>query len=117
MRKVLIVDDAQFMRVSLRKMLEENEFEVVGEASNGIEAIEKYMILKPEIVTMDITMPDMNGVDALKEIKKYDSNAKVIMISAIGQETWVKRAILEGAKGFIIKPFKKENVIKTISKL
>lgn len=86
MRKVLIVDDAQFMRVSLRKMLEENEFEVVGEASNGIEAIEKYMILKPEIVTMDITMPDMNGVDALKEIKKYDSNAKVIMISAIGQE-------------------------------
>lgn len=117
MKKVLIVDDAMFMRVALKTMLEKNGYEVIGEAENGADAISKYSILKPDIVTMDITMPKMDGVEALTEIKKKDPNCKIVMISALGQETWVKKAIIIGAKGFIVKPFKEEHVIKTLSKL
>lgn len=117
MKKVLIVDDAAFMRLSLRTMLERNGYEIIGEAVNGLDAIEKYTILKPELVTMDITMPDMDGVQALEEIKKQDPNAKVIIISALGQETMVKKAIMLGAKGFLVKPYKEENLIKAIGKL
>lgn len=117
MKKVLIVDDALFMRVSLKKILEENGFEVVGEANNGLEAISKYMILKPDIVTMDITMPEMNGVEALEQIKKQDPAAKVVMISALGQEEWIRKAIMLGAKGFIVKPYKQEYVVDTLKKL
>lgn len=117
MKKVLIVDDAQFMRFSLKKMLEENGFEVVGEAVTGLEAIEKYFALKPDIVTMDITMPDMDGVQALSAIKSKDPNAKVVMISALGQESWVKKAVLHGATTFIIKPYKTEYVIDTLNKI
>ncbi|WPC39352.1 response regulator [Clostridium sp. JS66] len=117
MKKVLIVDDAMFMRVALKTMLEKNGYEVVGEAEDGADAISKYSILKPDIVTMDITMPKMDGVEALTEIKKKDPNCKIVMISALGQETWVKKAIIIGAKGFIVKPFKEEHVIKTLSKL
>ncbi|AKN30857.1 histidine kinase [Clostridium carboxidivorans P7] len=117
MKKVLIVDDAMFMRVALKTMLEKNGYEVVGEAENGADAISKYSILKPDIVTMDITMPKMDGVEALTEIKKQDPNCKIVMISALGQESWVKKAIIIGAKGFIVKPFKEEHVIKTLSKL
>lgn len=117
MKRVLIVDDALFMRTALKSMLEKNGYEVVGEADNGIEAINKYTILKPEIVTMDINMPDMDGVQALSEIKKRDPKCKVIMISALGQESWVKKAIVIGARGFIVKPFKEDHVIKTLSKL
>lgn len=117
MKKILIVDDAMFMRVALRTMLEKNGYEVVGEAEDGADAISKYSILKPDIVTMDITMPKMDGVEALSEIKKKDPNCKIVMISALGQETWVKKAIIIGAKGFIVKPFKEEHVIKTLSKL
>lgn len=117
MKKVLIVDDAMFMRAALKTMLEKNGFEVVGEAVDGADAVSKYSILNPDIVTMDITMPKMDGVEALTEIKKKDPNCKIVMISALGQESWVKRAIIIGARGFIVKPFKEEHVIKTLSKL
>ena len=117
MKRVLIVDDAAFMRISLKKILEDNGFDVVGEAKNGLEAVDKYKILKPDIVTMDITMPEMNGLDALIEIKKQDPAAKVVMISALGQETWVKKAVMSGARGFVIKPYKQEYVVDTLRKL
>ncbi|OCA97194.1 response regulator [Clostridium beijerinckii] len=119
MKKVLIVDDAVYMRLSLREILERNGFEVIGDAENGIEAIDKYKMLSPDIVTMamDITMPEMDGIQALEEIKKIDSNAKVVMISAMGQEYIVRESIMNGAKGFIVKPFKEENVIKSLSKI
>ena len=91
MRKILVVDDAAFMRLSMKTMLEKNEFEVLGQAENGVKAIEMYKLLKPDIVTMDITMPEMEGIEALEEIIKFDSNAKVVMVSALGQETKVKK--------------------------
>lgn len=111
MKTVLIVDDAAFMRLSIRKMLEKNGYEVVGEAENGLVAVEKYMELQPDIVTMDITMKDMNGLEALKAIMERDKNANIIMVSAMGQEAMVKDAVLSGAKGFIVKPFKEETLI------
>ena len=117
MKRVLIVDDAAFMRMSIRKMLEENGFEVVGEAENGVMAIEKYQELQPEVVTMDITMPEMDGLEALREIKKLDPAASVVMVSALGQEARMKEAIIYGAKGFIVKPFKEEIIISALSKL
>lgn len=115
LKKILVVDDAIFMRKSLRMILEQNEFEVVGEAENGEEAIEQYKLLKPDIVTMDITMPVMNGIEALKAIIKVDSKANIVMISAVGQESYVKEAIISGAKSFIIKPFKGETVIQILN--
>ncbi|MFR9069919.1 MAG: response regulator [Paraclostridium sp.] len=117
MKRVLIVDDAAFMRMSIRKMLEENGFEVVGEAENGVMAIEKYQELQPEVVTMDITMPEMDGLEALREIKKIDPAASVVMVSALGQEARMKEAIIYGAKGFIVKPFKEEIIISALYKL
>jgi two-component system chemotaxis response regulator CheY len=116
MKKVLIVDDAAFMRLSLKTMLENNGFEVVGEADNGIKAIEMYKKLKPDIVTMDITMPNMEGTEALEQIVKFDAKANVIMVSSLGQETKVRQAVLNGAKGFIVKPFKEDFLIKALSK-
>lgn len=117
LKKVLIADDAVFMRLSLRKMLEDNGYEVVGEAENGLIAVQKYKELKPDVLTLDITMPVMEGTEALKEIKSFDKSAKIIMISALGQESIVRQAIISGATGFIIKPFKEETVIKAFSKL
>lgn len=117
MKRVLIVDDAAFMRASIRLMLERNGFEVVGEAENGIVSIEKYKQLKPDVVTMDITMPDMDGIEALQAIRQYDSNAKVVMVSAMGQEPMVMEAVTSGAKSFIVKPFKEELVVKTLNKV
>jgi two-component system chemotaxis response regulator CheY len=115
MKRVLVVDDAAFMRLSLKTILERNGFEVIGEAVNGRDAIEKYKILKPEIVTMDITMPDMDGIQALSEIIKIDSKANVVILSAMGQEPRIREAITLGAKGFIVKPFKEENLVKALS--
>jgi two-component system chemotaxis response regulator CheY len=117
MKRILIVDDAAFLRLSLRTILERNGFEVIGEASNGLEAVDKYMTLKPDIVTMDITMPEMDGVEALTEIKKKDPAAKIVMISALGQESWVKKAVMLGARGFVVKPYKEEYVVETLKKL
>lgn len=116
MKKILVVDDAAFMRLSLKTMLEKNGFEVVGEANNGRNAIEMYKILTPDIVTMDITMPDMDGIEALAEIIKFDSKANVIILSAMGQEVKIREAVLIGAKGFIVKPFKEEYLLKALSK-
>jgi len=117
MAKVLIVDDAAFMRISIKNMLTKNGYEVVGEAENGLIGVEMYKELRPDIVTMDITMPEMSGLDALKEITKVDPQAKVVMVSAMGQEAMVREAIVSGAKGFIVKPFKEDGIIAALKKL
>lgn len=116
-KRVLIVDDAIFMRMKLKDILEKNGYEVVGEAQNGYEAIEIYKTEKPDLVTMDITMPEMDGVTALKEIKKIDPQAKVIMCSAMGQQSMVMDAIQAGAIDFIVKPFDTDRVIKSLNKV
>ncbi|MBC8062152.1 MAG: response regulator [Clostridiaceae bacterium] len=117
MKRVLITDDAVFMRLSLKAMLEKNGFEVVGEAENGAVAVEKYKILKPDIVTLDITMPVMDGLEALKKIRAFDKGARIMMISAMGQESIVREAVMAGALGFVIKPFNEETIVKAFNKL
>ncbi|MFC5401947.1 response regulator [Cohnella soli] len=114
--RILIVDDAAFMRMMIRDILTKNGYEVVGEAQDGSQAIEKYKDLQPDLITMDITMPEMDGITALKEIRKLDSNAKVIMCSAMGQQAMVIDAIQAGAKDFIVKPFQADRVIEAIKK-
>ncbi|AYO31757.1 response regulator [Biomaibacter acetigenes] len=117
MKKILIVDDAAFMRFAIRTVLERNGFQVVGEAENGSVAISKYKELQPDIVTMDITMPEMDGIQALREIRKLNPNSKIIIISALGQESYVREAVKLGAKGFVVKPYKEDYLIRTLSKL
>lgn len=117
MKKVLIVDDASFLRLTIRTMLEKNGFIIAGEAENGMQGIMQYKKLQPDIVTMDITMPDMTGIDTLKAIKVIDPKAKVIMITAMGQEDMVREAIMYGAVSFIVKPFTEAVLIKTLSKM
>ena len=114
--RVLIVDDAIFMRMKLKDILEKNGFQVVAEAQNGIEAIEKYKSERPDLVTMDITMPEMDGVTALKAIKQVDPAAKVIMCSAMGQQSMVMDAIQAGALDFIVKPFDNDRVVQSLNK-
>lgn len=114
--RILIVDDAAFMRMMIRDILTKNGFEVVGEAQDGAQAIEKFKELHPDLITMDITMPEMDGITALKEIRKMDTNAKVIMCSAMGQQAMVIDAIQAGAKDFIVKPFQADRVIEAIKK-
>lgn len=116
MARVLIVDDAAFMRMMIKDILEKNGFEVVGEASNGLKAVELYEKEKPDVVTMDITMPDMDGIEAVKAIKASDPAAKVIMCSAMGQQSMVMDAIRAGAKDFIVKPFQADRVLEAIKK-
>ncbi len=116
MTKVLIVDDAVFIRIQLKNLLESNGFEVVAEAENGKVALEKIREFSPDLVTLDITMPVMDGLECMKEIKKMDVVPTVIMVSALGQEKYVQQAILNGAKGFIVKPYKNESVIKNLNK-
>lgn len=117
MARVLIVDDAAFMRMMLKDILTKNGFEVAGEAPNGLKAIEMYKAEKPDIVTMDITMPEMDGIQALKEIKSFDPAAKIIMCSAMGQQAMVMDAIKSGAKDFIVKPFQPERVLESLKKV
>jgi len=117
MKSVLVVDDASFMRLALKTMLEKNGYSVIAEAENGIKAVEKYKEHHPDIVTLDITMPEMDGISALKEILKYDPKAVVIMASALGQEVYIKEAILAGAKYFIVKPFKEEHIVPVLNKV
>ncbi|MBB6452913.1 two-component system chemotaxis response regulator CheY [Salirhabdus euzebyi] len=114
--KVLIVDDAAFMRMMIKDILVKNDFEVVGEAQDGNQAVEKYKELKPDLVTLDITMPEKDGITALKEIKGLDPSANVIMCSAMGQQAMVIDAIQAGAKDFIVKPFQADRVIEAIKK-
>lgn len=116
MAKILVTDDAAFMRMMLKNILEEAGHEIV-EASNGIEAIEQYEAHKPDLVTMDITMPEMEGIPAVREIVKRDPNAKIIMCTAMGQQSMVIGAIEAGAKGFVVKPFQKDKVLGEINKL
>lgn len=115
--KILIVDDAVFMRMKLKDILTKNGYEVVGEAQNGQEAFEKYQATNPDVVTMDIIMPDVDGLEALKMIRAHDPNAKVIMCSAMGQQGMVMDAIKSGAKDFIVKPFDTDRVINAITKV
>jgi two-component system chemotaxis response regulator CheY len=117
MAKVLIVDDAAFMRMMIKDILEKNDFQVVGEANNGIKAVELYKKEKPDVVTMDITMPDMDGIEAVKAIKAFDPAAKIIMCSAMGQQTMVMDAIKAGARDFIVKPFQPDRVLEAIKKV
>lgn len=114
--RILVVDDAAFMRMMIKDILTKNGYEVVGEASDGAQAIEKYKETNPDLVTMDITMPEMDGITALKEIKKMNPNALVIMCSAMGQQAMVIDAIQAGAKDFIVKPFQADRVIEAIKK-
>lgn len=117
MKRVLIVDDASFIRLAVKTLLEKNGFEVVGEAANGDEGIRLYNELQPDIVTMDITMPGMSGIETLKQILLLDPKAKVLMLSAMGQEALVRDAIIAGAKSFIVKPYKDEQLIQTLNKI
>jgi two-component system chemotaxis response regulator CheY len=114
--KVLIVDDAAFMRMMIKDIMTKNGYEVVGEAANGAEAVAKYKELKPDVVTMDITMPEVDGIQALRQIKSMDSNAKVLMCSAMGQQSMVIEAIQAGARDFIVKPFQADRVIEALQK-
>ena len=113
-KRILIVDDAVFMRMKLKDILEKNGYEVAGEAQNGQEAFDKYQAEKPDLVTMDITMPEVDGLQALKMIKQADANAKVVMCSAMGQQGM--DAIKSGAVDFIVKPFDTERVIQSLDK-
>jgi len=117
MTGILIVDDASFMRTTIKKILKAEGFAVAGEAGSGTEAIQKYMELRPDAVVLDITMPEMNGVEATKRIKEFDGNARIIICSAMGQQAMVAQALQNGAKDFIVKPFVKERVIAAVRRV
>lgn len=116
MVRILVVDDAAFMRMMIKNIIEKSGYVVCGEAENGKQALEKYKELKPDLVTMDITMPVCDGLEGLKNIKAYDENAKVVMCSAMGQQAIVLEAIRAGAIDFIVKPFQPDRVLETINK-
>lgn len=114
---ILIVDDAAFMRMMIKDVLSKNGFTIAGEAENGVKAVEKFKETNPDLVIMDITMPEMDGIQAVKEIKKSDSSAKIIMCSAMGQQAMVIEAIQAGAKDFIVKPFQAERIVEAVKKV
>ena len=116
MPRVLIVDDAAFMRMMLKDILTKNGYEVAGEAENGKVAVSMYQELKPDVTTMDITMPEMDGISAVKEIKKANPGAKIVMVSAMGQQPMVIEAIQAGATDFIVKPFQPDRVVEALNK-
>ena len=116
-KNILICDDAAFMRMMIKDILTKNGYNVAGEAENGMKAVEKFKEVNPDLVLMDITMPEMDGIQALKEIKKLDGGAKVIMCSAMGQQAMVIESIQAGAKDFIVKPFQAERVIEAVKKV
>ena len=113
----LIVDDAQFMRNILKKILSQNGYKVVAEAENADQGVEAYKNHKPDVVTMDICMPEKSGIEAIKEIFAYDKDALILVCSALGQELLVMEAIQAGAKDFIVKPFKAEKILETLEKV
>lgn len=117
MSKILLVDDAAFMRMMVKDTLTKNGYEDLYEAADGLQAVEMYTAINPDLVIMDITMPNMDGLEALKAIKAKDPNAVVVMCSAMGQESMVIEAIKSGAKDFIVKPFKPERILKTVSSI
>jgi len=116
-KNILICDDAAFMRMMIKDILTKNGYNVAGEAENGAKAVEKYNELKPDLVLMDITMPEMDGIQALKNIKAADSGAMVIMCSAMGQQAMVIESIQAGAKDFIVKPFQADRVLEAVKKV
>lgn len=115
--KILIVDDAAFMRMMIKETLKSSGYENIIEAADGDQAVQTYKTEKPDLVIMDITMPNKNGLEALKEIKEFDPKAVIVMCSAMGQESMVVEAIRNGAKDFIVKPFKSERIIKTVQNI
>lgn len=116
MAKILVVDDAAFMRMRVVKLLAENGYEVI-EAANGQDGVDKYKAEKPDLVLMDITMPIMDGISAVEEIKKIDSNANIVMVSALGQQTMILKSVKAGAKDFIVKPYQPEKVLAAVSRV
>ena len=116
-KNILICDDAAFMRMMIKDILTKNGYNIVGEAENGAKAVEKYNELKPDLVLMDITMPEMDGIEALKKIKSGDPNASIIMCSAMGQQAMVIESIQSGAKDFIVKPFQADRVLEAVQKV
>lgn len=116
MAKILITDDAAFMRMQLRDILTKLGHEIVGEAENGLDAVEKHKKLNPDLITMDITMPEMNGIEAVKKIKETGSEVKIIMCSAMGQQSMVLEAIQAGAVDFVIKPFDAERIKEAVER-
>jgi two-component system chemotaxis response regulator CheY len=116
MARVLIVDDAAFMRKMLGDALSKGGHEIIGEAGNGLEAVDRFRELKPDVTTLDITMPEKDGISALKEILTLDPAARVVMCSALGQESKVLEAIKAGAKDFVVKPFQTDRVVDAIGK-
>ena len=116
-KNILICDDAAFMRMMIKDILTKNGYNIVGEAENGAKAVEKYAELKPDLVLMDITMPERDGIEALKKIKAADANASIIMCSAMGQQAMVIESIQSGAKDFIVKPFQADRVLEAVQKV
>ncbi len=116
-KKILIVDDAAFMRMMIKNILMKNGYEIVGEAENGKMAVNLYSETKPDLVTMDITMPEMDGIEAVKAIRSKDSSASIIMCSAMGQQSMVMDAIQAGAKDFIVKPFQQDRLLQAIERV
>lgn len=116
-KKTLITDDTAFMRMSLKNILEQNGYDVVGEAADGQEAIHRYKELKPDLVTMDITMPNMDGITAIKNILSEDPEAKIVVVSAMGQKALVIEALNAGAKDFVVKPFEPHRILEALGKL
>lgn len=116
-KRILIVDDAAFMRMMVKDILTKNGYEVVGEAENGARAVDKYKELVPDLVIMDITMPEVDGIQAVKEIRKINADCKVIMCSAMGQQAMVIESIQAGARDFIVKPFQAERVVEAVKKV
>ncbi|MCH9014106.1 MAG: response regulator [Gemmatimonadetes bacterium] len=114
---VLVCDDASFMRTMITDILTEAGFEIVGEAKNGVQAVEKYNELKPDLVTMDVVMPDKNGIDAVRDIIKSDPTAKILMCSAMGQQALMADAIQAGAKDFVVKPFEPSRVLEAMNRI
>jgi len=117
MKKVLIVDDSAFMRRTMKSIVVRNDFEVVGEGTNGVEAVSLYKKLRPDIVTLDVVMKDMDGLEALKVIMKIDPNANIVMVTSMGQDIIVREAIVAGAKNFILKPFTEQQVMVAFEKI
>lgn len=116
-KRILIVDDAAFMRMMIKNIITKHGYEVAGEAENGVAAVTMYKETKPDLVTMDITMPEMDGVQAVRAIRQIDPEANIIMISAMGQQAMVMEAIQAGAKDFIVKPFQQERVLQAIERV
>ena len=116
-KRILIVDDAAFMRMMIKNIVVKNGYEVVGEAENGLQGVKLYKETSPDLVTMDITMPEMDGIEGVKEIRKIDPNANIIVCSAMGQQSMVLEAIQAGAKDFIVKPFQQDRIIQAIERV